>query len=64
MRFRMKKCRRKGLGATEWVIVIAGIGLICAVLMGVMGLRVADEMDATAEGVGNPAALAERFDQP
>ena len=64
MRFQWKKWRRKGLGTTEWVIVIAGIGLICVVLMGVMGQRVSDDMDATAEDLGNPAALTERFEQP
>jgi hypothetical protein len=62
MRLGLRRQRRRGLGATEWVIVVAGIGLICVVLVGVMGLRVSDDMDATAEDVGNPAALTERFE--
>jgi hypothetical protein len=44
------------------VIVVAGIGLICVVLVGVMGLRVSDDMDATADDVANPTALTERFE--
>jgi hypothetical protein len=55
------KKRRRALGATEWVIVCAGIFLICVVMVGVMGMRVSEDMDATASEVANPNALTERF---
>jgi hypothetical protein len=62
MKLRWAKRRRRGLGATEWVIVAAGIFLVCVAVIGVMGLRVSEDMDATASDVANPTSLTERFE--
>jgi hypothetical protein len=61
MKPRRANRRRRGLSAAEWVVVAAGIFLVCVVTVGVMGLRVSQDMDTTASEVANPAALTERF---
>ena len=53
--------RRRGLGTTEMVLVLAAVCIAVVIGVAAVGNSTRDEINATAEDVGDPSELAKRF---